>query len=90
MTFHAARLTSTSQPKFLSREERAKLAIAKRAQEIKAEKSKEEETRRARDALEREAEDVRRRERERDYPGGGGGRYGGRCESPRTCSASHR
>jgi ATP-dependent RNA helicase DDX23/PRP28 len=63
------------QPKFLSKEERAKLAIAKRAEEIKAEKQKEEHSRKDREALEREAEDIRRRDREQGY--GSGGRQNG-------------
>ncbi len=56
-----------SQPKFLSKEERAKIAIARRAQEIQEEKRKEEENRKNREQLEREAEVIWRRERESKY-----------------------
>lgn len=63
---------AASKPKFLSKEERAKLAIAKRAEEIKTQREKEESTKKDRETLEREAEDIRRKERG-DY---GGGRYG--------------
>ena len=65
-----------SQPKFLSKEERAKIAIAKRAQEIKQEKERTDASRRDRETLEKEAEEVGRRERT-SYSGGGGG---GRCQ----------
>jgi len=61
-----------SQPKFLSKEERAKLAIAKRAQEILEETERRETTRRDRDALEREADDLAQRERNN--------KYGSRCQ----------
>ncbi|KAI0318643.1 P-loop containing nucleoside triphosphate hydrolase protein [Amylostereum chailletii] len=66
---------AAAKPRFLSKEERAKLAIAKRAQEIKDAKTKEDETRKDRESLERQAEQVRLQERER--AGGGGNRYGG-------------
>jgi ATP-dependent RNA helicase DDX23/PRP28 len=56
-----------SKPKFLSKEERAKIAIAKRAQEIQEERRKEEENRKNREQLEREAEIIRRQERESKY-----------------------
>jgi ATP-dependent RNA helicase DDX23/PRP28 len=56
-----------SKPKFLSKEERAKIAIAKRAQEIHEEMRKEEENRKNREQLEREAEIIRRQERESKY-----------------------
>lgn len=46
------------QPRFLTKEERAKLAIAKRAQEIKGQKEREEASRRDREALEREADEL--------------------------------
>lgn len=62
------------QPKFLSKEERAKIAIAKRAQEIQGEKRKEEESRRDREQLEREAELVRQQERESKYTSSAGPR----------------
>lgn len=53
---------AASKPKFLSKEERAKLAIAKRAQEIEEQKEREESTRRDREALEREAEEFRQKQ----------------------------
>ncbi|KAF7304784.1 Pre-mRNA-splicing ATP-dependent RNA helicase PRP28 [Mycena kentingensis (nom. inval.)] len=53
-----------SQPKFLSKEERAKIAIAKRAQEIREQKEKEDATRKDRAALEQEADDLRQKERQ--------------------------
>ncbi|KAJ7489800.1 P-loop containing nucleoside triphosphate hydrolase protein [Mycena galericulata] len=61
---------AASKPKFLSKEERAKLAIAKRAQEIREQKEKDELTRKDRAALEQEAEELRAKER------GGQNRYG--------------
>ncbi|KAF8894544.1 P-loop containing nucleoside triphosphate hydrolase protein [Infundibulicybe gibba] len=72
---------AASKPKFLSREERAQLAIAKRAQEIKEEKEKEENSRKDREALERGADELRQRERTQSnrHPSGGGrydDRYG--------------
>ncbi|KAJ7109289.1 P-loop containing nucleoside triphosphate hydrolase protein [Mycena epipterygia] len=54
---------AASKPKFLSKEERAKLAIAKRAQEIREQKDKDELARKDRAALEYEAEELRMRER---------------------------
>ncbi|KAJ7632534.1 P-loop containing nucleoside triphosphate hydrolase protein, partial [Roridomyces roridus] len=54
---------AASKPKFLSKEERAKLAIAKRAQEIREQKEKEELTRKDRAVLEQEAEELRAKER---------------------------
>lgn len=76
-------MSSSPQPKFLSKEERAKLAIARRAQELKEEKEKATQTQNDREALEREAEQIRQRERDARGTYGGGGRYGsgGRCES---------
>lgn len=68
------------QPRFLTKEERAKLAIEKRTQEIREQKTKEEDKRRERETLEREADQLRHREQER-YGGSSGGRQGGgRCE----------
>ncbi|TFK76532.1 P-loop containing nucleoside triphosphate hydrolase protein [Pluteus cervinus] len=58
---------AASKPKFLSREERAQLAIAKRAQEIREQKEKEDNTKRDREALERDADEVRQRERNQAY-----------------------
>ncbi|KAG7092338.1 hypothetical protein E1B28_008699 [Marasmius oreades] len=66
---------TASKPKFLSREERAKLAIAKRAQEIKDQRQKEDDVKKDRQTLEREAEELRRRE---DL--GASNRYGGRYD----------
>ncbi|TRM61913.1 P-loop containing nucleoside triphosphate hydrolase protein [Schizophyllum amplum] len=51
---------AAAKPKFLSKEERAKLAIAKRAAEIREGKDKEERARKEREELERRAEEVRR------------------------------
>ncbi|KAF8557260.1 P-loop containing nucleoside triphosphate hydrolase protein [Imleria badia] len=64
---------AAAKPKFLSKEERAKIAIAKRAAELKEQREREEKTKQDRDTLEREAESVRQRERERDRAV----RYGG-------------
>jgi ATP-dependent RNA helicase DDX23/PRP28 len=60
------------QPKFLSKEERAQLAIAARAAELRAAREREEEVRAGRALLEREAEAVRRAEAPRGGSGGGG------------------
>jgi hypothetical protein len=57
------------QPKFLTKEERAKLAIAKRAQEIREETERRETTRRDRDALEREADELAQQDRNNKYGG---------------------
>ncbi|KAF8447580.1 P-loop containing nucleoside triphosphate hydrolase protein [Boletus edulis BED1] len=57
---------AAAKPRFLSKEERAKIAIAKRAAELKEQREREEKTKQDRDALEREAEAVRQRERERE------------------------
>ncbi|KAF7338366.1 Pre-mRNA-splicing ATP-dependent RNA helicase PRP28 [Mycena venus] len=54
---------AASKPKFLSKEERAKLAIAKRAQEIREQKEKDELARKDRETLEREADELRMKER---------------------------
>lgn len=62
-----------SQPKFLSKEERAKIAIAKRAAELKEQRGREEKARQDRDVLEREADALRQREREKERTA----RYGG-------------
>ncbi|TDL27361.1 P-loop containing nucleoside triphosphate hydrolase protein [Rickenella mellea] len=64
---------AASKPRFLSKEERAKLAIEKRAQEIKDQRDKDDKQRAERDALEREAGALRIKERERDH---GNSRYG--------------
>ncbi|EIW60006.1 DEAD-domain-containing protein [Trametes versicolor FP-101664 SS1] len=69
---------AAAKPRFLTKEQRAQIAIQKRAQEIREQKEKEEFTKRDRDALEREAEEVRQRDRERErssrYGHDGGGR----------------
>ncbi|KAF4603565.1 mRNA splicing protein prp28 [Pleurotus pulmonarius] len=65
---------AAAKPKFLSKEERAKLAIAKRAQEIREQKEREEASQKDRETLEREANELRRKEM------GSSNRYGGgRC-----------
>ncbi|KAG6850585.1 hypothetical protein H0H93_011253 [Arthromyces matolae] len=53
---------AASKPKFLSKEERAKIAIAARAKEISEQREREEKARKDRDALEREADEVRQKE----------------------------
>lgn len=72
-------LTKVSQPKFLSKEERAKLAIAKRAQEIREEKDRSEASRRDRQSLESQAEEISQRDRNTKYNGSGSGGGSGRC-----------
>ncbi|KAH9951916.1 DEAD-domain-containing protein [Amylocystis lapponica] len=77
---------AASKPRFLTKEQRAKLAIDKRAQEIKEQREKEENAKKDREALERDAEEIRQRERERDRAtryGGGGGRYDDRHDRER-------
>ncbi|KAF8478624.1 P-loop containing nucleoside triphosphate hydrolase protein [Russula ochroleuca] len=66
---------AAARPKFLSKEERAKIAIAKRAQEIHEEKKREEDNRKNREQLEREAEIVRRQERDSKYTTSSSSRY---------------
>ena len=51
------------QPKFLTKEERAKIAIAKRAEEIRDQREKEESQKKEREQFEREAEAIRAKER---------------------------
>ncbi|ETW85781.1 hypothetical protein HETIRDRAFT_457491 [Heterobasidion irregulare TC 32-1] len=67
---------AASKPKFLSKEERATLAISQRAQEIREQKARDEAVRKDRETLEREADALRYQERDR----GGGSRYGGRYD----------
>ncbi|KAH7107572.1 P-loop containing nucleoside triphosphate hydrolase protein [Auriculariales sp. MPI-PUGE-AT-0066] len=55
---------AASKPKFLSKEERAKLAIEKRAQEIREQREKEQQQRGDREAFERQAAELRSRERD--------------------------
>ncbi|KIP09068.1 hypothetical protein PHLGIDRAFT_29196 [Phlebiopsis gigantea 11061_1 CR5-6] len=73
---------AAAKPKFLTKEQRAQLAIQKRAQEIREQKEKDEVSRQGRERLEREAEEIRQRERERERATryGGGGRYDDRNE----------
>ena len=88
---HHSRCIILKQPKFLTKEQRAQLAIERRSKEIKEEKEREESKRREREALEREAGELERQNSQQQYHGGGhhggyggqqqgGGRYGGRCE----------
>ncbi|KAA1474926.1 P-loop containing nucleoside triphosphate hydrolase protein [Dentipellis sp. KUC8613] len=67
---------AAAKPKFLSKEERAKIAIAKRAQEIREQKERDENARKDREMLEKEAEQLRQPDR-------GGNRYGGDRERDR-------
>ncbi|KAF8742380.1 hypothetical protein AX14_004933 [Amanita brunnescens Koide BX004] len=53
---------AASKPKFLSKEERAKLALDKREQEIREQREKDEKRKVERDALERDAEELRQKE----------------------------
>ena len=53
------------QPRFLSREDRAALAIASRAQEIRQQREREDLVRRDREALERQADEIRNADRAR-------------------------
>ncbi|KIJ68998.1 hypothetical protein HYDPIDRAFT_80195 [Hydnomerulius pinastri MD-312] len=57
---------AAAKPKFLSKEERAKIAIAKRAAELREQREREEKARQNREVLEREAEEVRQLEREKE------------------------
>ena len=66
---------NSGQPKFLSKEERAKIAIAERAKEIREQKEREENSRRDREALERDADELRQKERGLTRAGSG------RCQS---------
>ncbi|KAF9453219.1 P-loop containing nucleoside triphosphate hydrolase protein [Macrolepiota fuliginosa MF-IS2] len=66
---------AAAKPKFLSKEERAKIAIAKRAQEIREQKERDEATRKDKEALERDAEELAAKERNNRYSGGRHDRY---------------
>jgi ATP-dependent RNA helicase DDX23/PRP28 len=72
---HLKHLTSIQQPKFFSKEERAKLAIGRRLEEIKGQREKEEQAKQDREALEREAEEIRQKGRgqqqQNRFAGGG-------------------
>ncbi|KAL9555478.1 DEAD (Asp-Glu-Ala-Asp) box polypeptide 23 [Mucor bainieri] len=76
----------TEKPKFLSKEERAKLALEKRQQEVEAQRKKQQEERKARENFDLAAEDEHRktrpsfssrydRDRDNRRGGGGGGDY---------------
>jgi ATP-dependent RNA helicase DDX23/PRP28 len=54
------------QPKFLTKAQRADLALAKQNREEQERKEKEERERKSRDALERDAEEFRARDRDRN------------------------
>ncbi|CAL1704369.1 unnamed protein product [Somion occarium] len=73
---------AAAKPRFLTKEQRAQLAIEKRSQELKQQREREEQAKRDRDLLEREAEDIRARERERERASryGSGGRYDDRYD----------
>ncbi|TEB31251.1 P-loop containing nucleoside triphosphate hydrolase protein [Coprinellus micaceus] len=80
---------AASKPKFLTKEQRAQLAIERRSKEIKEEKEREELKRREREALEREAGELERQSSQQYHGGGhhggyggqqGGGRYNGRYD----------
>ncbi|KAJ1310397.1 hypothetical protein OPQ81_007135 [Rhizoctonia solani] len=81
---------AASKPKFLTREERAKLAIERRAAEIRAEREKEQRAREERERLEREAQDLSapkdremrdgRFDRDKDRDRDRGDKYGGRYD----------
>jgi ATP-dependent RNA helicase DDX23/PRP28 len=58
-------ITPPKQPKFLTKAQRAQLALAKRDQEEQERREKEERERKDREALEREAEEFRARDRDR-------------------------
>ncbi|KAI0724072.1 DEAD-domain-containing protein [Fomitopsis betulina] len=76
---------AASKPRFLTKEQRAKLAVEKREQEILEQREREEQAKRDREKLEREAEDLRAkgREQERTSRYGDSGRYGDRFERNR-------
>ncbi|EKM55542.1 uncharacterized protein PHACADRAFT_173680 [Phanerochaete carnosa HHB-10118-sp] len=57
---------SAAKPKFLTKEQRAKLALEKREQEIREQKEREERARQERETLERGAEEHRQKQRERE------------------------
>ncbi|OAX43536.1 P-loop containing nucleoside triphosphate hydrolase protein [Rhizopogon vinicolor AM-OR11-026] len=66
---------AAAKPKFLSKEERAQIAIAKRAAELREQRERNEKSRMDREVLEREAQEVRQREQEKErtakYSSGG-------------------
>ncbi|THH33957.1 hypothetical protein EUX98_g227 [Antrodiella citrinella] len=75
---------AAAKPKFLTKEQRAQLAIEKRTQEIKEEREKTLRTQKDREVLEREAEEIRQSERDRERATsryGSGGRYDDRYDN---------
>ncbi|RXW14721.1 hypothetical protein EST38_g11137 [Candolleomyces aberdarensis] len=63
---------AAAKPKFLTKEQRAQLAIERRAQELREQKGKDEAKRRERDALEREANELEKQSSQSSRYGGGG------------------
>ena len=63
--FAGSTLTTLPQPKFLTKAQRAELALAKQNQEEQERKEKEQRERKDREVLEREAEEFRARDRDR-------------------------
>lgn len=73
-------LTSTFQPRFLTKEERAKIAIERRTQEIKQQREREEAARAQRETLERQAQELRAQEQDQQAQRYSNDRRGGgRC-----------
>jgi hypothetical protein len=62
------------QPKFLTKEQRAQLAIERRTQELREQREKDESKRREREALEKEANDIEKQSMQNSRYDGGGGR----------------
>ncbi|KAF7793189.1 hypothetical protein EIP86_004298 [Pleurotus ostreatoroseus] len=84
---------AAAKPKFLTKEQRAKLAIERRAQELKEQRERDTRAREERQELEKEAEEYRQHERERERSsryGGGGGRYDNRHEHGRRGDRNRR
>ena len=71
---------AAAKPKFLSKAERAKIALEKRNAEVQSQQSRDEEEKAARISFERRVEEERRRDEEQRYGGGRNEdqRYGGR------------
>ena len=67
---------AAAKPKFLSKAERAKIALEKRNAEVKSQQQREEEEKAARIAFEQQVEEERRRNEESRYSGNSNGRYG--------------
>jgi len=66
---------AAAKPKFLSKAERAKLALEKRNAEVKSQQQRDEEEKSARIAFEQQVEDERRRSEDNRYSGNSNGRY---------------